>query len=251
MKLQSYQYQAAVYKQCLGVPRCTPNLLVFFEMGRNPLQIQWLARTVRYCNKLAGLSPRSLLGSTFVANVAAGLGCGGTNVWAAELRAALQFVCPDPGWPAHMLQGRPIDVAPVVAAARQAFCAELCAFTGAPGDDSCANRNFCKYATHMVQGGNTAEHDRLPTPAYVAALAPLAKKRALAQMRLSGAPIQTNLQRGAGAVPYSQRLCPRGCAAAVDTEQHVLFECLATEAARVRLWDDLCLDACDMRCLMG
>ncbi len=84
----------------------------------------------------------------------------------------------------------------------------------------------------MVQGGNSAEHDELPTPAYVAALAPLAKKRALAQMRLSGAPIQTNLQRGAGAVPYSQRLCPRGCAATVDTEQHALFECQATAAAR-------------------
>jgi hypothetical protein len=54
----------------------------------------------------------------------------------------------------------------------------------------------------MVQGGSSAEHDQLPTPAYVAALAPLAKKRALAWMRLmSGAPIQTNLQRGAGAVP--------------------------------------------------
>jgi hypothetical protein len=125
------------------------------------------------------------------------------------------------------MQGKPIDVAPVVAAARQAFeefCAELHAYTGAPSEDSCANRNFCKYATHMVQGGNSAEHDELPIPAYVAALAPLAKKRALAQMRLSGAPIQTNLQRGASAVlavPYSQRLCPRGCAAAVDTEQHV------------------------------
>jgi hypothetical protein len=34
-------------------------------------------------------------------------------------------------------------------------------------------------------------YNELPTPAYVAALAPLAKKRALAQMRLSGAPIQT------------------------------------------------------------
>jgi hypothetical protein len=67
-KLQSYQ--AAVYKQCLGVPRCTPNVLVFFEMGRNPLQIQWLARTLRYWNKLAGLSPRSLLGGTFVARFA-------------------------------------------------------------------------------------------------------------------------------------------------------------------------------------
>jgi hypothetical protein len=141
-KLQSYQ--AAVYKQCLGVPRCTPNLLVFFEMGRNPLQIQWLARALRYWNKLAGLSPRSLLGGTFVANVAAGLGCGRTNVWAAELRAALQFVCPDSGWTAHM-QGKLIDVAPVVAAAQQAFCAELHAYTGAPGNDSCANRNFCKY----------------------------------------------------------------------------------------------------------
>jgi hypothetical protein len=39
--------------------------------------------------------------------------------------------------------------------------------------------NFCKSAS------------QLPTPAYVAALAPFAKKRALAQMRLSGAPIQT------------------------------------------------------------
>jgi hypothetical protein len=141
-----------------------------------------------------------------------------------------------------MLQGKPIDVAPVVAAAQQAFCAELHTYTCAPGDDSCANRNFCKCATHMVQGGNSAEH--------VAALAPLAKKRALAQMRLSGAPIQTNLQRGAGAVPYSQRLCPRGCAATVDTEQHVLFECQATEAARARYRDALGLDACDMRCLM-
>jgi hypothetical protein len=59
-------------------------------------------------------------------------------LWAAELRAALQFAWPDPGWTAHMLQGKLIDVAPVVAAAQQAFCAELHAYTGytgAPGDD--------------------------------------------------------------------------------------------------------------------
>ncbi len=102
-------------------------------------------------------------------------------MWAAELRAALQFACPDPGWTVHMLQGKPIDVAPVVAAARQAFCAVLRTYTDAPDDDGCANRNFCKYATHMVQGGTSAEHDELPIPAYVAALAPLAKKRALAR----------------------------------------------------------------------
>ncbi len=78
----------------LGRAQVHPNLLVFFEMGRNPLQIQWLARTLRYWNKLAGgLSPRSLLGGTFVADVAAGLGCGRTSMWAAELRAALHAVC--------------------------------------------------------------------------------------------------------------------------------------------------------------
>jgi hypothetical protein len=82
-------------------------------------------------------------------------------------------------------------------------------------------------------------------PAYVSVLAPLPKKRALAQMRLSGAPIQTNLGRGASAGPYSQRLCPGGCPAAVDSEQHVLFdECPATEAARARHWEDL--DLCSV-----
>jgi hypothetical protein len=103
----------------------------------------------------------------------------------------------------------------------------------------------------MVQGGTSAEHGELPIAAYVAALAPLAKKRALAQMRLSGAPIQTDLQRGAGVVPFSQRLCPRGCAAAVDTEQHALFKCCATDAARARYMDALGLDACVRHALPG
>ena len=45
---------------------------------------------------------------------------------------------------------------------------------------------------------------------------------------------------------YSQRLCPRGCAAAVDTEQHVLFECQATEEARALYWDELDLASADL-----
>jgi hypothetical protein len=55
----------------LGVPRSTASLLTFLEVGRNPMQIQWLARTVRYWNKLVDLVQQgpSLLGSTFLANV--------------------------------------------------------------------------------------------------------------------------------------------------------------------------------------
>jgi hypothetical protein len=247
--LQSYQ--AAVYKQCLGVPRSSANLLTFFEMGRYPMQIHWLARTLRYWNKLAGLDARCLLGNTFVANVAAGLGCGRTNTWAAELRAALQFACPDPDWTAHMLQGKPIEVAPVVAAAQQAFCALLHTYTGTSDADDCDQRHFCKYATHMVQGGRSAQHDELPVPAYLAAIAPLGRKRALARLRLSSAPIQVNVLQGAGGAPYSQRLCPRGCEAMIDSEQHILFECVASEDARTHFWEDLDLASSDLGSLMS
>ncbi len=46
------RFQAAVYKQALKVPRSSSNLLAFLEMGRYPMQIQWLQRTLSYWNKL-------------------------------------------------------------------------------------------------------------------------------------------------------------------------------------------------------
>ena len=38
----------SVYKRCLGLPQAAVSLLAFFEVGRYPLQVQWLSRTVRY-----------------------------------------------------------------------------------------------------------------------------------------------------------------------------------------------------------
>jgi hypothetical protein len=65
----------------------------------------------------------------------------------------------------------------------------------------------------------------LPIPADVPALVPLSHKQAPACLRLTKAPIQTNLQLG---VSYTQRLCTRGCLSAIDSEHHhLLFECLA------------------------
>jgi hypothetical protein len=69
-------------------------------------------------------------------------------------------------------------------------------------------------------GGGEVGHDTLPIPAYVPALVPLSRKRALARLRLSKAPIQTNLQLG---VSYTQRLCTRGCLSTIDSEHHLLF----------------------------
>ena len=84
--------------------------------------------------------------------MAVGLGYGHTNNWAAELRAALQFVCPNPNWTAHMLQCEPIEAEPIVAAAQKAFCNLLHTFSYALDADDRTNRHFCKYATHMMLG---------------------------------------------------------------------------------------------------
>jgi hypothetical protein len=74
--------------------------------------------------------------------------------------------------------------------------------------------------------GGEGGHDTLPIPAYVPALVPLSRKWGLARLRLSKAPIQTNLQLR---VSYTQRLCTRSCLSAIDSEHHLLLECQATE----------------------
>jgi hypothetical protein len=138
------------------------------------MQVQWLAR--RYWEKLVELAQQgpSLLGSTFLANVASGLACGKANTWAAELRAALQFVRPDQVWTPHMLQGRPIQVMLVVGAARRAFCSLLHAHTSSPAADVCPKRHACKYNAH-VRFWVAARRGMTYVPAYQPALVLLSR----------------------------------------------------------------------------
>ncbi len=55
------RFQATVYKQTLKLPRSTSNLLVFLKMGRYPMQIQWLQRTLSCWNKLVANKANSKL----------------------------------------------------------------------------------------------------------------------------------------------------------------------------------------------
>jgi hypothetical protein len=85
------RFQAAVYKQALKVPRSTSNLLAFLEMGRYPMQIQWLQRTLSYWNKLVANS--ELLDFVLAAEVRHGLFMD-RECWAKELLDGLMFVDP-------------------------------------------------------------------------------------------------------------------------------------------------------------
>jgi hypothetical protein len=104
--LQRFQ-AAVVYKQALKLPRSTGNLLVvvFLEMGRYPMQIQWLMqRTLRYWNKLvANKADSEILDFVLAAEVWQGLHKD-HDCWAKELLEGLRFVDPSKDWLTHMQQ---------------------------------------------------------------------------------------------------------------------------------------------------
>jgi hypothetical protein len=91
--------------------------------------------------------------SIFLAIVAAGLAFSNANTWAAELRVALQFVCPDHVWTPDMLYGLPIETKPVVGAPLRGFCGLLRSHTSWPAADVCPKQHACKYNTHAHGAG--------------------------------------------------------------------------------------------------
>ncbi len=103
------RFHATVYKRTLKLPRSTSNLLVLLEMGRYPMQIQWLQRTLSYCNKLVANKANSkLLHFVLAAEVHQGLR-EDHDCWAKELLEGLRFVDPSKDWKTHMQQMRPIE----------------------------------------------------------------------------------------------------------------------------------------------
>jgi hypothetical protein len=110
LSLQRFQAAVtAVYKQALKVPHSTSNLLVFMEMGRYPLQIQWLQLTLSYWNKLVANKANSeLLDYILAAEVHHGLFMD-RDCWAKELLEGLMFVDPSKDWQTHMMQLNPIE----------------------------------------------------------------------------------------------------------------------------------------------
>jgi hypothetical protein len=252
------RYQASVYKRALGLPSSTSNLLVHFEMGRYPMQISWLVRTVKYWNKRVadtinthnkvvallppdsrmqlGLQPScqellrsySTLSQVFYSNVHFGLEKG-VACWTKQLLDALNFIIPEGvdgvAWKSHMASFLPVDPKAVLHAARQAFCRSISQFSAAPSLPVCPNRQRCKYAQWMLFGGLHANHVELPRAAYLDAEVPLFKKHAAARARLGSAPIRALLEHEPTST-YHERICRR-CNQGVDDEAHWLLKCRA------------------------
>ncbi len=87
-------------------------MLAISELGRYPMQIQWLQCTLSYWNKLVANKANStnseLLDFVLAAEVHHSLfmdrGC-----WAKELLDGLMFVDPSEDWQTHMMQLKPIE----------------------------------------------------------------------------------------------------------------------------------------------
>jgi hypothetical protein len=213
------RFQAAVYKQALKVPRSTSNLLAFLEMGRYPMQIQWLQRTLSYWNKLVANKANSeMLDFVLAAEVHHGLFMD-RECWAKELLEGLMFVDPSKDWQTHMMQLKPIENPRGVAGlAKQKFADSYREFDSDPTDPECPYRQRSTYC-HLMHHAD--DSGLLVAPAYISTDMPLAYKKAIAAVRLAAAPIRCNTKHG---IPYSKRTCKR-CGSGVDNEYHLLLEC--------------------------
>ena len=231
------RYQASVYKQALGLKQGgTATLPVFFELGRYPMQLQWLSRTVGYWNKLVACqSTCGLLHEVLCANLHFGLGpedaVDRVACWSSELCRALEFVDSTHDWRGHMLNRQAIDRKHIVQCARRSFCQVMQQHTlvdaTAPEREGRVHR---MYAQWMLLSG---DHSELPQPAYISATDLRAdQKQTIARLRMCTAPVRANLERGTGA--YCERTCKR-CRhpTAVDNEPHALLECAALEDVRL------------------
>lgn len=78
--------------------------------------------------------------------------------------------------------------------------------------------------------GDVVEQHGYTMPAYLRAGCHKHMKRALTRFRLSHAPIAVNTQ--SYAVPYGDRVCNRCDSRALDTEQHMFFECTSQVRSR-------------------
>ena len=231
------RYQASVYKQALGLKQGgTATLPVFFELGRYPMQLQRLSRTVGYWNKLVACQGTcDLLHEILYANLHFGLApeeaADRVMCWSSELCRALEFVDSTHDWRRHMLSRQAIDRMHILQCARRSFCQVMQQHTvvdaTAPEREGRVHR---MYAQWMLLPG---EHSELPQPAYISATSSHAdQKQTIAKLRMCAAPVRANLERGSGA--YCERTCMR-CRhpTAVDNEPHALLECAALEDVRL------------------
>ena len=223
------RYQASVYKHTLGVPRRTSNMLMFFELGKYPMQVQWLQRTVNYWNKLVADQANSpLLVGCLRAQVHHGLQHEHT-CWASELHAGLRFICPERDWRTHLLELQPItEPKGLTDLAKTKFVSSIDEFEGDPTDPECPHRQRCKFRSWMLT--EPENNQLLQPPAYVGHNMPLNRKHKLAQFRMSGANIRCNTEHG---ISFSQRICQR-CHSGVDDEHHLLFVCTAAGLQEIR-----------------
>ncbi len=231
--LQSHQ--ASMYKHLLGVKRSTGNMLVFFEMGKYPMQVQWLLRTINYWNKLVADKANSqLLLQTLEANVHFGLK-EGKACWSRELLAGLQLADPDCDWATLMFELNPIENPKAVAQlARSRFSECISAFDKDPFDPACPQRQHNTFGSLMY---TAAPDGRLCTPVYIKQAMQLHKKQAVAKLRLSSLPIRANLEHN---TPYEERICKR-CGSGVDNEHHMLLTCTHPPLVTIRAQhQDLC-----------
>ena len=224
------RHHSAALKRSLGVRSSTGNHLIYFEAGRLPMVIGWLARVVGYWNKLvSNLANSNMLSEILKTNVHCGL-VQGAKCWASELLAGLKFMAPTvvTDWHEHIASFKPIDKMAVKLAATTQFQMSIQHFNHDLTDPACPKRYHNIYNQWM----HTPPEGEYAAPAYLSSTSSTRKAiHATAQIRLNNAPIRSNTDHN---LDYARRVCTRCESNLIDHEAHFLLECSGLASIRAK-----------------
>ena len=192
-----------------GLPRTSPNKLVYAECGRMPLEAFWVKQSLLYLKYIHELEPSRLPALAYAHGRPQGLGW---REGVQERLTSLGVTLP--------ASGERFD--PSAAIRAHAAAAESAALTPTP-----ANQLHGVYFTHERSPGMEA---------YLYRLQNRALRVTMAHFRTGQHWLQIRLGRFAK-VPYEQRFCLH-CAqqqqSHLDTEEHMIFSCPKYEAIRAQ-----------------
>jgi hypothetical protein len=217
----------AFFRMQLGVSQATPAAVVLAEAGERPLWMRWLQRGAKLLNRCLQAAEGSLLQQAVAASCSLAA-AGAQRCWAAQLHAGMTAV----GLQLDLQRPEPVGRAPL----RDACWARQAAMLQEAASQEGASR-----VQHYVLGTCGG----LLPPASLGCRHPVFRLVRERQRRQAYMQLRTGTHWGAEEtgrcqrprVPREQRVCPHCSSGAIETVQHMVFDCPLYAQLRVQFAD--------------
>ena len=219
------QLHRSFLRRILGVRQATPTEVVYAELGRFQLSVDWAKLIVRFWTRLVHMEESRLVKQAFILSLELA-GRARANLpaahrpWAAQVKSLFETL----GLAVNLSASTEVNAADVVKTMQARHVGELSA---------CAKSKVQHYVS-CVRGGISLEGYQ---PAeYLAAVADRPRRERLAQLRTGSHWLRVETGRWQR-LERAQRLCPHCDAGIVEDEMHLVFDCALYNGVRQQFAD--------------